>query len=128
MRCDDGFVAYLNGTEVASINRPGNLAWNSTCENRSDSTAFVSLVLDDFLDSLQAGSNILAVQAINQSVTSSDLLFSAEMTGSEKSQALISPSAQIYTGPILLDQDIHIKARVLDDEWSALNEAVFTLE
>ncbi len=27
---DDGFVAYLNGTEVARSNAPENLAWNST--------------------------------------------------------------------------------------------------
>src|SRR5512133_1570643 len=30
LRYDDGFVAYLNGTQVASRNTPTSLAWNST--------------------------------------------------------------------------------------------------
>ena len=29
MKFEDGFVAFLNGQEVASFNAPGALAWNS---------------------------------------------------------------------------------------------------
>ena len=29
MRYDDGFVAYINGTEVSRINAPTTPAWNS---------------------------------------------------------------------------------------------------
>ena len=46
-RCDDGFVAFLNGVEVASVNRPATLTWNSRCANRSDSTDFVDIDISE---------------------------------------------------------------------------------
>ncbi|MBI5385381.1 MAG: lamin tail domain-containing protein [Verrucomicrobia bacterium] len=37
MRYDDGFVAYLNGTEVVRANAPASVAWNSTAPTRHGS-------------------------------------------------------------------------------------------
>jgi hypothetical protein len=33
MKYDDGFVAYINGSRVASANAPGALEWDSTSTN-----------------------------------------------------------------------------------------------
>ncbi|MBP8305396.1 MAG: CotH kinase family protein, partial [Phycisphaerae bacterium] len=131
-RCDDGFVAFLNGVEVGSINRPATLAWNSTCANRSDSPDLVEVPLTNAVPALRMGSNILAIHAMNQSTTSTDFLFSAEMVASSAaapgSDAQVSPSALLYTGPVQLLSSARVKARVLSSgEWSALNEAVYAV-
>ncbi len=82
VRCDDGYVAFLNGVEVASIGRPDPLTWNAACANRSDSTDFVETDLSAYVSNLHLGTNVLAVHALNTTLTSSDFLFSAELTGS----------------------------------------------
>lgn len=125
-RCDDGFVAFLNGVEVASLNRPATLAWNSSCVNRTDSTDFADTVLSNGVAALRVGTNVLAVQALNQSLTSSDLLFSAELIGTHgAADPRVSPGAAPYTGPITLRSTVSVRARVLAGAWSALSEAVY---
>ena len=39
----------------------------------------------------------------------------------------VAPSALTYSPPLYLDQSTHVKARVLDGDWSALNEAIFAV-
>lgn len=131
VRCDDGFVAYLNGTEVASINKPSSLRWNSTCSNRSDDTSFAVVPITQHADQLRTGLNILAVQAINQSTTSSDFLFSVELVGtkgdSDNPGSHGSATAQPYAAPIQLPHSTRVKARAYNGQWSALNDAVYSV-
>jgi len=82
MKFDDGFAAWLNGTLVATNNTPASLAWNSySAANRSDSLALVfqDYTLDTFAHLLVEGTNVLALQALNTSLTSSDLLLMSEL-------------------------------------------------
>jgi hypothetical protein len=74
MKYDDGFVAYLNGIEVARANVSGNAAFNSTASSHSDSLAvnFEDFPLPGIM--LTAGRNVLAIHAVNQSAGSSDML------------------------------------------------------
>lgn len=44
MRANDGFVAYLNGREVARANAPERPVWNSTASGRQNANEPVSLV------------------------------------------------------------------------------------
>jgi hypothetical protein len=80
---DDGFVAYLNGTEIARANigsvgiRP---AFNATAILRVEPAAATGAIPLSFpvdnkilLSSLKKGTNILALQFHNQDVSSSDL-------------------------------------------------------
>jgi hypothetical protein len=135
MRYDDGFVAYLNGTEVARRGFAGESAWNSYADTgRSDSEAvnFEYIDISLFLSTLRLGNNILAIQGLNTSTTSSDLLISAELVIGDRTLIedieIVSPSAIEYTGPFTLDNSAHVKARVLNDGiWSALNEAAFSV-
>ena len=127
VRCDDGFVAYLNGQEIASLNRPEVLAWNSHCEYRPDSTDWILFTIDSQLDLLHAGENILAIHALNQDSASTDFLFSAELIGSEQALTELSPTAQAYADPIVLEGNTVVKARVLGSEWSALTESTYLL-
>jgi hypothetical protein len=82
MRSDDGFVAYLNGTEVARSNFTGTPAWNSHADSAIESTlgdfdeyADVSA----FIGSLKPGANILAIHGMNSGTDSSDFLISTAL-------------------------------------------------
>jgi hypothetical protein len=129
VRCDDGFVAYLNGVEVAWINKPSPLAWDSACADRPDSTEFVDLPISEHLSALRPGDNLLAVQAMNQDAADLDLLFSAELIASTAATTdpEVSSSAVQYGGPLALKASTAIKARVRTKEWSALAEAIFAV-
>lgn len=77
VRYDDGFVAYINGTEVARRNTPASIAWNSAAaSDRIDSIAVVEEIIDlsSFTHLLVAGTNVLAIQGMNVVASSSDFL------------------------------------------------------
>jgi hypothetical protein len=82
VRYDDGFVAYLNGTQVASRNFTGTPSWNS----HADSAIEASVQdFDEYIDiyqyasNVKVGANILAIHLMNSSPTSSDLLMSVAL-------------------------------------------------
>jgi hypothetical protein len=134
IRYDDGFIAYLNGTEVARRNFNGTPLWNSRASaSHSDSVAVQLEYIDisAFLDNLQQGANLLAIQGLNASTTSSDFLISTELiagTGGSPGIEEISPTAIEYSGTITLPHSVHVKSRVLSSNtWSALNEAVYAV-
>ena len=83
MDYDDGFVAYLNGVEIARVNlgvagvRP---AWNELAPGTMEAKIYQGLQPDSFnLDMsfirtiLRQGNNVLAVEVHNQSTSSNDL-------------------------------------------------------
>ncbi|MBC8472906.1 MAG: lamin tail domain-containing protein [Planctomycetes bacterium] len=135
IRYDDGFVAYLNGTEIARRNFIGTPEWNSSASvQNTDSAAvvFENFNVSSFLDTLRSGENILAIHGLNQRTTSSDFLISAEVVVSKSSppgDIETSPGVLQYHGPIILNNSVHIKSRVLNGGvWSALNEATFAID
>jgi hypothetical protein len=84
IRYDDGFVAYLNGTEIARRNAPGTLAWDSAAtEDRASSEALIAETIDltGHLSLLSAGPNVLAIQVLNSSSGNGDLLLVPELIG-----------------------------------------------
>jgi len=132
-KCDDGFVAYLNGVEVARRNFSGTPRWNSSASSsRSDSLAvqFESVDISAGLGELQQGDNLLAIHGLNTSRTSSDFLISVELIARKGSSAAggISPNAIRYAGPVALTRSANVKSRVRNGStWSALNEATFAV-
>ncbi len=84
MKYEDGFVAYLNGHEVARANAPAGTepAWNaSATANRPDSEAveFADFDISPQAHRLVAGDNVLALQVLNIDLISSDLLALPEL-------------------------------------------------
>ncbi len=82
MKCDDGFVAYLNGHEVARHNAPLNAQWDSVATgsgNDQASMEFASYDLSNHRDKLRKGRNLLAIHVLNISDRSTDLLAVAEL-------------------------------------------------
>ncbi|MHC4326008.1 MAG: lamin tail domain-containing protein, partial [Planctomycetota bacterium] len=100
VRYDDGFVAFLNGIEVARRNFNGSPAWNSQgSTDNPDSAAvdFEDIDISSFLSNIKMGTNILAIQGLNGTVDSSDLLISAELDGIITMTADDSPFANVLT-------------------------------
>ena len=82
LKFEDGAAVWLNGTLVATNNTPASLAWNSVgSANRNDSLAlaFLDLNLNAFTHLLADGTNVLAMQLINTTLNSSDLLLMSEL-------------------------------------------------
>jgi len=133
MRCDDGFVAYLNGEKVAGAHAPSNPRWNSTAvDSDGDSSSVAEYDLSDYIDDLLDGENLLAVHGMNDSAgDSSDFLISAELVAVEYeggTPSSVSPTASPYQDAITLNETTTVKARVLDGQtWSALNEATYSV-
>jgi hypothetical protein len=76
MKVDDGFVAYLNGEQVASDNAPAVLSYNASAVGSSevaDADPFDSYMIN-FAGKLEAGTNILAFHGLNLSISNSDFL------------------------------------------------------
>lgn len=129
---NDGFVAYLNGIKIAATNAPASLAWNSTASSThgdSASLLFVEFIGEGGVTTLKTGRNILAIQGLNAALNSPDFLLGAELVVGEKHVATPTTNSAIrYTGPITLTDLTTIKTRTLKGtEWSALNEATFTV-
>ncbi len=85
MKYDDGFVAYLNGTEIARRNvagAPGTaVSFSSAATSRPDAQAIVFEIIDvrAFSSALVQGENVLAIHAVNSSATNSDMLILPEL-------------------------------------------------
>ena len=134
IRYDDGFIAYINGTEVSRRNFTGRVAWSSAASAShvdSEAEQLESIDISTSLNLLQRGANLLAIQGMNSAATSGDFLISAELlagAAEQEPEADNLSAASTYSGPIMLDTSTHVKARVLRGRaWSALNEAVFAV-
>ena len=83
MKFDDGFIAYINGTRVASANAPAvaDHNSNSTAQN-PDALAveYQDFDLSAFSDVLNVGTNTLAIHMLNTGPGSSDLLAVPNLT------------------------------------------------
>jgi hypothetical protein len=82
LRYDDGFVAFLNGTEVARANAPAvpsfdtvaptnHYRYQAVQEQRFDLSPYVGLI--------QAGTNVLAIQGFNDRTNSPDFLLQPQL-------------------------------------------------
>lgn len=125
MRYDDGFVAYINGTEVCRRSFSGDPLWNSRASSSHENSYLEEFNINAHLAVLQPGQNILAIHGLNIGSDSSDFVISPILTaGRAVDGSGISPVAQRYTSPVALDKSARVKARTLNGStWSAMREA-----
>ncbi|HEX4413052.1 MAG TPA: lamin tail domain-containing protein, partial [Lacipirellulaceae bacterium] len=91
MKYDDGFVAYINGVEVAEANNPEVTAWNAIATTNHDDAASIQYVdfdVSSIISQLHVGQNVLAIQALNTS-GSSDMLVLPELDA--QAATLVTP-------------------------------------
>jgi len=149
MRYDDGFIAYLNGTEVyRSSNVYNDTPGFASAGNHEAGSEYEKFNITGFKHLLIVGTNVLAFHGVNTSNTSSDMLVMPRLVGQfvdiTHSSAPIwyttdgsdprlqggslNPTAIEYTYPFTLSESRYVKARTLDNgQWSALNEAIFAI-
>ena len=83
MAYEDGFVAFLNGVEVARRNAPADVPWNAAAAaNRLDADASVFELIDLSADVplLVPGTNVLAVHGLNDTASEGTFLVLPELT------------------------------------------------
>jgi hypothetical protein len=100
MRYDDGFVAFLNGTVIASRNAPdlGFLQHNSGATGQAADANAINFELFDvsaFRSALIAGPNVLAIHGLNFGLGSSDLLIQPELVADVASSGATSNEATV---------------------------------
>ncbi len=131
MRYDDGFVAHLNGMEVARKNFEGNPAWSSaavTDRPDADALAFEAIDISQHIGLLQPGANMLAIHGLNISPADSDFLIAAELFVSSSATGDTPAGPSTLTSPIRLTRSTLVKARVrAGATWSALAETTFAV-
>ena len=90
IRYDDGFVASINGVEVAHSNAPGRagnedpLTWSSTATRQRrtvDALVQESFDITEFRDVLVVGQNVLAIHGLNRRLTDADFWVSPAIIG-----------------------------------------------
>lgn len=82
IRYDDGFVAYLNGVEVARANAPAALAFDAaavTNRYRSAAVQQERFSLSAHWDLVRAGTNVLAIHGLNDRAASAEFLLQPEL-------------------------------------------------
>jgi len=151
-RYDDGFVAYLNGTEVArrGIAQNATPSFNTSSSlNRSNKMAILP---DDFRSlglqqSLRAGTNLLAIHAFNRDPADGDFLLAAEVhsrrlryqTNAVRSFAIPSPGVANLASSLRIAGNVEFSAtsrtfwegfelRLTPSESSSSTEVRYTLD
>ena len=88
MQYADGYVAYLNGVQIASSNAPASPTWNSQASAAQTSsvqaTTYENVDVSSFLNSattgcLTATGNVLAIQVLMASKTATQMLVVPEL-------------------------------------------------
>ena len=100
MKYDDGFVAYINGVEVARRNGPESPIWNSaaTEEHLLDEVlVFEEIDISSYIDQLQEGDNVLAIHGLNVSADDGDFLLIPELEAT--SSAIPTAGNQYFDVP-----------------------------
>ena len=85
VKYDDGFIAYLNGVEVARRNADNPLTYDvsaSAARDNAQAVAFEPINISAHLGELVAGSNVLAIHALNETAADADMLLSVELAAS----------------------------------------------
>lgn len=127
MKYDDAFVAYINGTEVArSSYVPNTLSWNSGATNYHEDTLAVNYQFfsaDTGIESLQNGTNILAIHLLNAGSSSSDILCIPQLLAIKES----NDNGSSNPNGILIQDTVDLRVRSKSgNTWSAMNQAVFS--
>ena len=125
LRCkiNDGFVAYLNGREVARLNVPDELTWNSMSPKNFRGTAwrFREFDLTEFRSLFGSGHNILAVHGMNSMVNGPSFLLDVEIVGRRGLRGVPTSEAQLVSDSTVFDPELDFGLRQrVGDRWGPL--------
>ena len=91
---DDGVNVWINGRHVAMENVAGeDLAFDAMALTTRNQNTFVDLTLPDPAGYLVSGDNVIAVQVVNASLSSTDAYFDAQLINSSANKPGPTPGA-----------------------------------
>ena len=99
MRWDDGFIAWINGVEVARDAVPSTVSWNSVGganRNEALNNDWTDFTLNPATLNLTTGTNLLAIHGFNTTSASSDFLVLPVV---EVGYSAASPTPLYFTTP-----------------------------
>lgn len=109
---DDGFVAWINGVEVKRNNAgstgqvPYNVTTDGSSLNDHPATGWETFTINTIVNGeniLRSGTNVLCIHSLNQSLTSSDYYFDAEL-GIPASTTNKNPTPKFSNGSTVATQ------------------------
>lgn len=110
---NDGFIVWINGEEVFSINAPDSLTNNSTATDQHKSGIFETYTLPAHDLSLKEGENTLAIQGFNVNAANLDFYFDFGITAelllpqtSDSLKVVFSQPSGFYTNTFELKLDV----------------------
>lgn len=116
MDVDDGFVAYLNGTEIARFNlgtEGSPVTWDQSTDSYHEAPLSEGrnpvrfIIQETHLEGLLPGLNLLALEVHNFGISSSDLSSNAYLhAGIATSDNLFSPTPYWFTEPFRFDSTL----------------------
>jgi hypothetical protein len=125
IKYDDGIVVYINGKEALRQNLPVGASFESFASGSvDDEGGWKDFTLST--PELSAGTNVIAVEIHQTSGSSSDIRLDMVLRG-ETSQG----GGDNVSDPLFLSAPTMLRARSYNSgsgEWSALNEAFFTID
>ncbi len=118
MKYNDGYVAYLNGQEVARRNAPAAPQWDSAAtasRSSAESLLFEGISLDGHLDALRPGQNVLAVRGLNADAAGAEFLILPELVGLFDSDMVVEGYYAVATPAAANDGDAVVTGPVISD-------------
>ena len=94
IRYDDGFIAYLNGQEIARRSVKGTPGKNLKVMQHEAGKGFEAVDLPTWAEHARQGKNVLAIVGYNVNVGSSDLTLDAYLQSTERDEAIIAKKAK----------------------------------
>ncbi len=79
---DDGFVVYLNGTEIVRRAMPGGAIVHSTLASSHEAGAYEAIDVSAYIGNLIQGTNVLAMEVHQTTANSTDLVWDGELVAS----------------------------------------------
>lgn len=108
---DDGFVAYLNGTEIARRALPAGAVQYSTLATSHEGGVYESIDISAYIGNLAQGTNLLAVEVHQTTANSSDLVWDAELVSSSSQvefvwSGAVTPASAVVKAKLIQDGSI----------------------
>jgi len=89
---DDGFIVWINGVIALYINAPSSPAYNSVAPGNHEAGTGVGFTVSTESLNLTEGTNYIAIQGFNVSLTSTDFYFDIEIHAEKNLPLLIDPA------------------------------------
>jgi len=122
---DDGFVMWINGYRVLSVNAPSVLSHDGLATDLHESGSLESFEIDPDEYALQEGENTLAVQVFNYSLESSDFHMDLSMSAGVIEPMLVDSVGLSFNVPAGFYEDaFELQIFPSDPAWSV----VYTLD